>query len=176
MSHFLQLLSEKFIQMSKRDSLLEKLPVLAKSMIFDGFSGKEPLSVTFSEKFIEILKGDSLLEELPALAKSMIFHGFSRNEPLFSTSFPKISRKRRNVIVCLKGCQFWPNRWFFVVFHEMSHFLQLFSENFIQISKRHSLFEMFPVLAKSMRCRAFSRNEPLFEPFIRKVHPNLETW
>ena len=89
MSHFLQLLSEKFIQMSKRDSLLEKLPVLAKSMIFDGFSGKEPLSVTFSEKFIEILKGDSLLEEFPVLAKSMIFHGFSRNEPLFATSFPK---------------------------------------------------------------------------------------
>ena len=89
MSHFLQLLSEKFIQMSKRDSLLEKLPVLAKSMIFDAFSGKEPLSVTFSETFIEILKGDSLLEELPVLAKSMIFHGFSRNEPLFATSFPK---------------------------------------------------------------------------------------
>ena len=38
MSHFLQLFSEKLIKTSIRDSLLEKLEVLAKSMIFHAFS------------------------------------------------------------------------------------------------------------------------------------------
>ena len=95
MSHFLQLFSEKFIQTSKRDSLFEKFPVLAK---------------------------------------------------------------------------------FFMVFHEMSHFLQHFSEKFIETWKRDSLLEKLPVFFRSTIFDDFSRNEPLFATFLRKVHQNLETW
>ena len=90
MSHFLQLFSEKFIQTSKRDSLFEKFPVLAKFfMVFHEMSHFLQL---FSEKFIQISKGDSLLEKLPVLVKFVIFDGFSRNEPLFATFFRKVHR------------------------------------------------------------------------------------
>ena len=40
MRHFLQLLSEKFMKMRRQRSLLEKLPVLAKSMVFRFFFTK----------------------------------------------------------------------------------------------------------------------------------------
>ena len=50
MSHFLQPFPEKFVETSKRDSLLEKLQVLAKSMIFHAFSRNEPLFATFFQK------------------------------------------------------------------------------------------------------------------------------
>ena len=90
MSHFLQLSSEKFIETSKGNSLLQKLPVLAKSMLSRGFSWNEPVfEIFFSEKFMETSRGDSMLEKLPVLAKSMIFHGFSRKEPLIPTSVQK---------------------------------------------------------------------------------------
>ena len=41
-------------------------------------------------------------------------------------------------------------------FHEMSNFLQLFSENFVKTSKRDSLLEKLQGLAKSMSFHAFS--------------------
>ena len=89
MSHFLQLFSEKLIETLKGNTLLEEIPVLAKSMVFRGFSRNEPISQLFSEKFIQISKRHSLFEKLPVLVKFVIFDGFSRNEPLFATSFPK---------------------------------------------------------------------------------------
>ena len=92
-SHSLQLFSEKFIETSKPDGLLEKLPVFTKSMLCRGFSRNGPLFATFFfEKLIQISKCDSLLETLPVFAKSMIFHGFSRNEPLFEIFFRKVHR------------------------------------------------------------------------------------
>ena len=48
----------------------------------------------------------------------------------------KSSSKRRNVVVCSKSWEFWPNRWFFAFFHEMRHFSQLFAEKFVKASKR----------------------------------------
>ena len=50
MSNFLQLFLEKLVKTSKRDSLLEKLSVLAKSTIFQAFSRNEPLFATFFQK------------------------------------------------------------------------------------------------------------------------------
>ena len=61
-----------------------------------------------------------------------------------------------------------------MVFHEICHFLQLFSEKFIETSKGNSLLEKLPVLAKSMIFRGFSRNEPLFATSFQKFHGNLE--
>ena len=89
-SNFLQVLSENFMETSKCDSLLERLPVFAKSMLFCGFSPNEPILQLFSKKFIQISKRDSLFETFPVLAKSMICRGFSRNEPLFATFFRKV--------------------------------------------------------------------------------------
>ena len=79
MSHFLQISSEKLIETSKRDSLLEKLQVLAKSTIFHAF-------------FTKTSERDSLLEKLSVLAKSTIFQAFSRNEPLFANFFRKVDQ------------------------------------------------------------------------------------
>ena len=50
MRHFLQLLAEKFMKMPRHGSLLEKLKVLAKSMVFRVFSRNEALFATFSWK------------------------------------------------------------------------------------------------------------------------------
>ena len=41
--------------------------------------------------------------------------------------------------------------------------------------ERDSLLEKLSVLAKSTIFHAFSRNEPLFATFFRKVDQNLET-
>ena len=62
-----------------------------------------------------------------------------------------------------------------MVFHETSHFLQLFSEKFIETSKGDSVLEKLPVLAKSMIFHGFSRKEPLFPTSVQKFHGNLET-
>ena len=47
MSHFLQVFAQKLSKTPKHDSLLEKLEVLAKSVIFRGFSRNETLFGTF---------------------------------------------------------------------------------------------------------------------------------
>ena len=88
----------------------------------------------------------------------------------------KSSPKRRNMIVCSKSWKFWPNRRFFVLFDEMSHFLQLFSKKLTKTPNHDSLLEKLQVLAKSTIPRAFSRNEALFGTLCRKVHQNLRTW
>ena len=90
MSHFLQLFFEKFIETLKGNTLIEKMPVLAKSMLFRSFSPNEPILQLFPEKFIEISKRDSLFETFPVLAKRMICRAFSRNEPLFATFLRKV--------------------------------------------------------------------------------------
>ena len=61
-----------------------------------------------------------------------------------------------------------------MLFYEMSHFLELFSEKFMKTSKYDGLLEKSQVLGKSMMFDAFSRNEPLFATFFRKVRQNLE--
>ena len=53
MSNFLQVLAEKFTKTPKQASLLEKLLVCAKLMIFQGFSRHEKLSSTFGRKHEE---------------------------------------------------------------------------------------------------------------------------
>ena len=66
------------------------------------------------------------------------------------------------MVVSSKSCKFWPNRWFFVLFHEMSPFLQLFPEKMTKTPKHGSFVEELQLLGKSMIFRASGRNEPLF--------------
>ena len=81
MRHVLQGFAEKLLKTQKHASLFEKCQVLAKSMIFHGFSRNEAL---FAEKLIKTEKHASFFEKLQVLAKSIIFHGFSRNEAPFA--------------------------------------------------------------------------------------------
>ena len=53
MSNFLQLLAEKLMKTPKSSSFLEKLLILAKSMIFCAFSRNERLFLTFGQKVYE---------------------------------------------------------------------------------------------------------------------------
>ena len=45
------------------------------------------------------------------------------------------------MVVCSISWKFWPNRWFFVLFHEKRHFFQLFPEQFIEMQRHGSFFE-----------------------------------
>ena len=62
-----------------------------------------------------------------------------------------------------------------MLFHEMSHFLQLLAEKLMKTPKSSSLLEKLLVLAKSIIFHAFSRNDRLFATFGRKDDENAET-
>ena len=83
--------------------------------------------------------------------------------------------KRRNMVVSSKSCKFLPNGWFFVLFREISHFLQLFAEKLTKTPKHGSLLEKLLVLAKSMIFRAFSRNGSLFAE-TSSIWPKVATF
>ena len=104
----------------------------------------------FAEKFTKTLKHGTFIEKLQALSKSMIFRAFWRNEPLFATFCWKVHQKGRNMVVSSKSCNSRPNRWFFVIFHEMSHFLQLFAEKLTKTQKHGCFLQKLQVLAKWM--------------------------
>ena len=80
------------------------------------------------------------------------------------------------MVLFSKGWQFWPNERFFVFFHEMRHFLLLFSEKFMQMPKHRSFFEKLRVFVNSIIFLVFSRNEARFATFCSKVRQNAETW
>ena len=133
-------------------------------------------------------KHGTSFEKLQVLAKSMTFLAFSRNETIFATFCLKVhanarncfllqcSSKCQNMVVCSKGWEFWPNRWVFVLFHDMRHFLQLFSEKFIEMQRHGSLFQKLQSFDQILIFRAFSRNEALFATFSWKVHRNAKIW
>ena len=86
-------------------------------------------------------KHGSLFEKLHSFAQIDDFSCFFTKWGTFCNFLLKSSWKCQNMVVCSKRCKFWPNRWFFVLFHEMSHFLQLFPEKFIEMQRHGSLFE-----------------------------------
>ena len=69
------------------------------------------------------------------------FSCFSTEWGAFCNFLLKSSWKCQDMVVCSKSWKFWPNRWFFVLFHEMRHFLQLFPEKYIEMQRHGSLFE-----------------------------------
>ena len=62
----------------------------------------------------------------------------------------------------------------FMLFHEMSKFLQLLVEKLMKTPKHASLLEKLLVSAKSMIFHAFSQNQQLFATFGLKVDENAE--
>ena len=86
-------------------------------------------------------KHGSLFEKLHSFGQIDDFSCFFTKWGTFCNFLLKSSWKCQNMVVCSKRCKFWPNRWFFVLFHEMTHFLQLFPEKFIEMQRHGSLFE-----------------------------------
>ena len=149
MRHVLQLFAEKLIKTQKHASLFEKCQVLAKSMIFDGFSQNEARLASFCWKVHQNLKTCQFVRKVSSFSQIDDFSWIFTKSGTFSNFLLKSSSKQKNMPVCLKSWVFWPNRWFFMLFHEMRHFLQLFPENLIKTQKHASLFEKCQVLAKS---------------------------
>ena len=86
-------------------------------------------------------KHGSLLEKLHSVGQIDDFSCFFKKWGTFCTSLLKSWWKCEDMVLCSKSCKFWPNRSFFVIFHEMRHFLQLFPEKFIQMQRHGSLFK-----------------------------------
>ena len=170
------LFAQKFTKRPKHGSLLEKLLVLAKSMIFRAPSQNEPLFATFCWKVDKNAKTWWFPRRLASLGQIDDFSSFFTKWATFSNFLLKSWPKRGKMVVGWKSCNFWPNRWCFLLFHEMSHFLQLFAEKLTKTPKHGSFLEELQVLAKSMIFRAFSRNEPFSATFCWKVHRNVKTW
>ena len=79
MRHFLELFPEKFIEMQRHGSLLEKLKVLAKWMGFRAFSEMRHFLQVFPEKFIEMQRHGSLFEKLQSFGQIDDFSCFFTN-------------------------------------------------------------------------------------------------
>ena len=90
---------------------------------------------------IEVQKHGSLFQKLHSVGQIDDFSCFFTKWGTFCTSLLKSSWKCQGMVVCSKSCKFWPNRWFFVLFHEMRHFLQVFPEKFIEMQRHGSLFK-----------------------------------
>ena len=80
-------------------------------------------------------------KKLQVLAKSTIFHAFPRNEAPFASFCLKVHLNAETWCFAREGFTVWRNRRFFMVFHEMRHFLQLFTEKLTKTAKRGSLLE-----------------------------------
>ena len=95
----------------------------------------------FPEKLIEVQRHCSFLEKLQSFGQIDDFSCFFSKWSTFCNFFLKSSWKCQDIVLCSKCCKFWPNRWFFVLFHEMRHFLQLFPKKLIKMQRHSSLFE-----------------------------------
>ena len=142
MRHFLQLFPQKFIEMQSHGSFLEKL---------HSFGQMDDFSCFFTNWAIFcnlLLKSSSKHQNMVVCAKKL--HSFCQIDEFscfftkwgsFCNCLPKSSSKRKNMVLCSKSCKFWPNPWFFVLFHELSRFLQPFAERFIETPKHGSLLQ-----------------------------------
>ena len=77
------------------------------------------------------------------------------------------------MVVCSKGCKFWPNRWFFVLFQEIRNF---FLKSSSKCKDMAACSKSCQALTKSMIFRALSRNEAFFVTFSWKVRRNAKIW
>ena len=171
MRHVLQVLAQNLIKTKKHATLFEKCQVLPNRCFLMVFHEMRHFLQLLAKKLIKTQKHASLFEKCQVLPKSIIFHGFSRNEALSAAFFGK----EKNMQVCSKSWVFWPNRWFFMLFQEMRHFLQAFPENLIKTLKHASLFEKCQGLAKSTISHGFSQNEALFAFLSWKVDRKRKT-
>ena len=102
-------------------------------------------------------------------AKSMIFRAISRNEALLATFPLKIHRNAKTSKFVRKVAKIWPNRWFFVLLHGTSSFLQLFAAMFIETSKHGSFLGKLQVDKIDDFSCFFTRRRTLCNFFL-KVH------
>ena len=131
MRHFLHFLAQKFMKMPRHGSLLKKLQVLAKWMIFRAFSRNEALfakSGSFREKarkLMDLVKTCNFSRKLPCFDVWMHFSAKSCKHCLISWKSTKTHRFGKNYapfsnkLPCFgvsmnfsaKGCKKWLNSW-----------------------------------------------------------------
>ena len=139
--HFLRLSAEKFIKTQKHASFFEKFQLFAKSIIFHGFSRNEALFASFCRKLDENAKTCQFVQEMSSFGQIDDFSWFFAKEGTFCDFLLKSSSKHKNMPVCSKTCKFWPNRWFFMLFQEMRHFLKLLANKLIKTQKHGNFFK-----------------------------------
>ena len=86
-------------------------------------------------------KHGSLIEKLHSFVQIDDFSCLFTKWGTFCIFLLKSSWKCQDMVVCSKSCKFWPNWWFFVFFHEMRHFLQLFPEKLMEMQRHGSLLK-----------------------------------
>ena len=121
-------LAKKLTKTPKHGSLLQKLQVLAKSMIFRAFSRNEPFFDTFCWKVDQNAETWQFARKVASFGKIDDFSSFFTKWASVCNFLVKSLEERGNMVVCSESVKFWPNRWVFVPFHEMSHFLSLFAQ------------------------------------------------
>ena len=110
-------------------------------MSFRAFSRNVAVFATFCHKVHRNVKTWYFFRKVKTFGKIDDFSCFFTKWGTFCNFFLKSSWKCQDIVVCLKSCKFWPNRWFFVFLHEMRHFLQLFSEKLMEMQRHGILFE-----------------------------------
>ena len=110
----------------------QKFQVLAKSMIFHGFSWNGALFATFRRKVRQNAETCQFVRKMWSFGQIDDFSWFFTTTGTFCNFLLKSSSKQKNMPVFSKSVKFWPNRWFFMASHEMRHLLQLFAEKFIK--------------------------------------------
>ena len=86
-------------------------------------------------------KHGSLLKKFDSFCQIDDFTCFLTKWGTFCNFLLKSSWKCQTMVVCSNSCKFSPNRWFFVLFHEIRNFLQLFPEKLIEMQRHGSLLE-----------------------------------
>ena len=177
MRDFLQLLSEKFMKMPGHRSFLEKLPVLAKSMVFRFSSRNESLFATFSwkvhrnAKTWEFVGKDSKF--WPNRWFLVLFHEIRQFLQLFPEKFIEM---QRHGSLFEKLQSFDQIDDFSRFFTKWGTFCNLLLKSLWKCKDKVVCSKSSKDLAKSMIFRAFSRNEAPFATFSRKVDRNAKTW
>ena len=173
--HEMKVFNENLIKTQKQASLFKKCQVLPKLMTFHGFSRHEALFANFPWKLHQNRKTCQFVRKVECFGQIDDFSRFFRKWGTFCNYSLKSWWKRKNMPVFWNSCKFWPNRLFFMVFHEMRHFLHLLAKKLIKTQKHASFFEKLKVLAKSIIFHGFSRNEALFASFCWKLDQNAKT-
>ena len=119
-------------------------------------------------------KHGSLFKKLDSFCQIDDFSCFFTKWGTFCNFLLKSSWKYQNMVVCSKSCKFSPNRWFFVLFHEMRRFLQLFPEKFIEMQRHGRLLEKLQSFGEIHDFLCFVTNWATFCNLLLKSSSKLQ--
>ena len=144
-------------------------------MSFRAFPQNEAGFASLCHKVYRNVKIWLFSRKVPSFGESDDFSCFFTKWGTFCNFFLKSSWKCQDIVVCSKNCKFWPNRWYFVFFHQMRHLLQLFSEKFIEMQRHGSLFKKLQSFGQIDNFSLFFTRWGTFYNFFLKGHQNAKT-